>query len=74
MADEGEIDSVEVKIAETVGQFDEIVVWGHGGEVDGSRDAFVRGMTEWVGFAESVHVDADDDDIMDKNSPAPSKA
>ena len=53
---------VEVKIAEQVGEFDEIIIWGHGGEVDGSGDAFVRGMNEWVGFAESMHVDEEEED------------
>jgi ribonuclease H2 subunit C len=52
---------VEVKIAEQVGTFDEVVVWGHGGEVDGSQDVFIRGMNEWVGFAESMHVDEEGD-------------
>jgi len=53
---------VEVKIAEQVGEFDEVIIWGHGGEVDGSGDAFVRGMNEWVGFAESMHVDEEEQD------------
>jgi ribonuclease H2 subunit C len=52
---------VEVKVAEQVGEFDEVVVWGHGGEVDGSQDMFIRGMNEWVGFAESMHVDEEED-------------
>ena len=53
---------VEVKIAEQVGEFDEVMIWGHGGEVDGSGDAFVRGMNEWVGFAESMHGDEEEKD------------
>ncbi|KAI4942128.1 hypothetical protein J4E91_010327 [Alternaria rosae] len=53
---------VEVKVAEQVGAFDEVIIWGHGGEVDGSGDAFVRGMNEWVGFAESMHVDEEEQD------------
>jgi ribonuclease H2 subunit C len=53
---------VEVKIAEQVGEFDEFIIWGHGGEVDGSGDEFVRGMNEWVGFAESMHVDSEEQD------------
>ncbi|EDU42170.1 RNase-H2-suC domain containing protein [Pyrenophora tritici-repentis] len=52
---------VEVKIAEQVGEFDEVVVWGHGGDVDGNRDIFVRGISEWIEFAESMHADDDDD-------------
>jgi ribonuclease H2 subunit C len=52
---------LEVKIAEQVGEFDQVILWGHGGEVDGSGDAFVRGMNEWVGFAESMHVDEEEE-------------
>jgi len=50
---------VEVKIAEQVGEFAEVVVWEHGGEVDGSGDMFVKGIDEWIGFAESMHMDDD---------------
>jgi ribonuclease H2 subunit C len=53
---------VEVKIAGHVGTFDEMVVWGHGGEVDGSQDMFVRGVEEWVGFAESMHLEEDEEE------------
>lgn len=38
------------------------MVWGHGGEVDASRDVFVRGVNEWVGFAESMHVEDEDEE------------
>jgi ribonuclease H2 subunit C len=51
----------EVKIADQVGEFDEVVVWGHGGEVEAGQDMFVRGMQEWVGFAEAMHVDEQDE-------------
>jgi ribonuclease H2 subunit C len=54
--------SVEVKIAEQIGEFDQVIVWGHGGEVDEGSDAFIRGMNEWVGFAESMHVHEDEDE------------
>jgi ribonuclease H2 subunit C len=47
----------EIKIAEQIGEFDEVVVWGHGGTVDEGSDMFVRGVREWVGFAESMHCD-----------------
>ncbi|EMD70023.1 hypothetical protein GGP41_000178 [Bipolaris sorokiniana] len=60
--EDGEEESipVEVNIAEQVGEFDELVVWGHGGEVDPGQDMFVKGLKEWVGFAESMHLDMDD--------------
>lgn len=45
----------EVRIAEQIGEFDEVVVWGHGGVVDEGSDVFVRGVREWVGFAEAMH-------------------
>jgi len=51
----------EVKIAEQIGHFDSIVVWGHGGVVEEQGDEFVRGVTEWVGFAEGMHCDDDDE-------------
>ncbi|KAL6161511.1 hypothetical protein ACJBU6_00621 [Exserohilum turcicum] len=53
---------VEVMIAEQVGEFNEVVVWGHGGEVDAGQDMFVRGLREWVGFAESMHIDDDEEE------------
>ena len=52
----------EVKIAEQIGSFDEVVVWGHGGTVDEGSDMFVRGLREWVGFAESMHIDEEEKD------------
>ncbi|KAH7061940.1 ribonuclease H2, subunit C, partial [Paraphoma chrysanthemicola] len=51
---------VEVKIAEQIGEFDEIMVWEHGGQVDEERDGFVRGVREWTGFAETMHVDEEE--------------
>jgi len=59
--DEEDGDGVEVKIAEQVGEFEEVVVWGHGGEVDGNGDVFVKGINEWIGFAESMHMDDNED-------------
>ena len=52
-----EAEKVEVKIVEQVGSFEEVVIWGHGGEVDASQDCYVRGLGEWIGFAESMHGD-----------------
>ena len=51
----------EVKIAHRLGTFEELVVWGHGGTV-GEGDEFVRGVEEWVGFAEGVHLENDSDE------------
>jgi ribonuclease H2 subunit C len=43
-----------------------VVVWGHGGEVDGRQDAFVKGMEEWIGFAEAIHTDGDESPSTEK--------
>ncbi|KAF2180062.1 ribonuclease H1 small subunit, partial [Zopfia rhizophila CBS 207.26] len=55
--EERENQRVEVKVAEKVGTFDEVVVWEHGSLVGGSEDCYVRGLDEWVEFAESMHVE-----------------
>jgi ribonuclease H2 subunit C len=52
----------ETKIAEKIGEFDEVVVWGHGGVVDEGDEGVSRGLKEWIGFAEAMHVDEEDED------------
>ncbi|KAL8944328.1 MAG: hypothetical protein Q9216_000513 [Gyalolechia sp. 2 TL-2023] len=44
----------EVKVLEEVGEFGEILVWGHESVADGD-DTFVRGLEEWMGFAKAMH-------------------
>ena len=55
-----EVDTEDIKIAEQIGSFDCIVVWEHGGKVDEEKDGYVRGVREWVGWAESMHCDEDE--------------
>ncbi|KAI4178987.1 MAG: hypothetical protein L6R41_008100 [Letrouitia leprolyta] len=43
----------EVKVLEEVGKFEEVMVWGHESVADGDH-TFVRGLEEWIGFAEAV--------------------
>jgi ribonuclease H2 subunit C len=50
----------EVKVAEKLGEFDEVLVWGHGGTVDEQNDEYARAIGEWVGFAEAIHCDEDE--------------
>lgn len=57
----------EVKIAEEVGKFDHIVIWEHGGKVDVENSAFVRGLGEWIGFAEGMHWDEDVENVEEKH-------
>jgi ribonuclease H2 subunit C len=56
---EDEEDEEETKITEQVATFDEVVVWEHGGKVDGEKDAYVRGLGEWVGWAGVMHGEDD---------------
>lgn len=52
---EGEAEEeLEVKIMEERSEFDEIMVWGHEAVMDES-DPYVRGLEEWIGFAEQVY-------------------
>lgn len=44
-----------VKILETQGTFDEMIVWQHE-FLPAADDTFVKGMEEWVRFAETVCV------------------
>lgn len=44
---------VETKVMEQQGRFEEVVVWGHEA-VPEDEDLYVKGMQEWVGFAEAV--------------------
>jgi ribonuclease H2 subunit C len=52
--EDGETESEEpVKVLETQGTFDEVMVWGH--EIlPAADDTFVKGVEEWVRFAEMV--------------------
>lgn len=49
-------EKVDVKIVETAATFDGIMVWEHG-TIPEDDDAYVKGITEWIGFAEAVSTD-----------------
>ena len=49
----GEEVDLEVRMLETTATFDELVIWGHE-VVPGEEDEYVRGVEEWVAFAEVV--------------------
>jgi ribonuclease H2 subunit C len=44
----------EVKAMEEQADFDEIMVWGHEALPDETMDPYVRGVDEWIAFAEQV--------------------
>jgi ribonuclease H2 subunit C len=43
-----------VKAVHELATFDEIVVWGHEVAPDSMEDVYVKGVEEWIGFAEAV--------------------
>ncbi|KAF2083272.1 ribonuclease-like protein H2 subunit C [Saccharata proteae CBS 121410] len=46
---------IETKVAEEVASFDEMVLWNHETLPDGVDDAYVKGVKEWIAFAEAIH-------------------
>ena len=51
--EEGEEEREEVIVLNEVGSFEKVVIWNHESMVDGDDD-FVKGLKEWIGFAEAV--------------------
>ena len=43
-----------VKVLEATSSFKEIVVWGHD-QIPANDDAFVKGVAEWIAFANALH-------------------
>ncbi|KAI0402749.1 ribonuclease H2, subunit C [Xylaria palmicola] len=48
-------DQLEVGAMKRKASFDELVIWGHESTSDSSVDPYVRGMEEWIEFAEKIH-------------------
>ena len=49
----GEGEQEEVTVLDQVGSFENVIIWNHESMVHGN-DAFVKGLVEWIGFAEAV--------------------
>ncbi|KAI0184536.1 ribonuclease H1/H2 small subunit [Xylaria flabelliformis] len=47
-------DQLEVGAMKGKAAFDELMIWGHESTSDSSMDPYVRGMEEWIAFAEEV--------------------
>lgn len=47
-------DQLEVGAMKGKAAFDELMIWGHESTGDSSADPYVRGMEEWIAFAEEV--------------------
>ena len=43
-----------VKLLKEMATFDDVVVWGHD-HVPSGDDPFVKGLSEWIAFAENIH-------------------
>ena len=52
--DEDAEETPEVKIMEEQAEFGDLMVWGHEALPDDMADPYVRGVEEWVAFAEQV--------------------
>ncbi|KAI1487708.1 ribonuclease H2, subunit C [Biscogniauxia mediterranea] len=48
-------DQLEVGDMHGKAVFDEITIWGHETSADASEDPYIRGMEEWITFAEQIH-------------------
>jgi len=47
-------DEVQIGAMKGKATFDELMVWGHESTTDSTVDPYVRGMEEWIAFAEQV--------------------
>ena len=50
---DSEEDAEPVKVLEEAASFDEMMVWGHEAVPEGD-DPYVKGVEEWIAFAEAV--------------------
>ncbi|GAP90423.1 putative ribonuclease H2 subunit C [Rosellinia necatrix] len=57
-------DQLEVAAMKGKAAFDQLMIWGHESTSDSSVDPYVRGMEEWVAFAEEIHSFATEADTI----------
>ncbi|KAI9798034.1 MAG: hypothetical protein M1835_005037 [Candelina submexicana] len=50
-----EMEAQDTKVLEENASFDEIVVWGHEAVPETESDPYIRGLDEWIAFAETMH-------------------
>ncbi|KAI8632010.1 ribonuclease H2, subunit C [Xylariaceae sp. FL1651] len=48
-------DRLEVGAMKGKATFDDLMIWGHESTSDSSADPYVRGMEEWIAFAQEIH-------------------
>lgn len=56
-----EEEMVEVRAAEQVAEFEEVVIWGHEAVAGETEDPYARGVGEWIAFAEAMHCEGDEE-------------
>jgi ribonuclease H2 subunit C len=56
-----------VKILEAVATFDEVTVWAHD-QIPAADDIFVKGIEEWIAFAEAIHSTSRTEEPSNKSS------
>ncbi|OCT44849.1 ribonuclease H2 subunit C [Cladophialophora carrionii] len=61
IADDEDEPPEPVRILEETSTFEDMVVWGHD-IVPTNEDPFVKGIEEWISFAEAIHGDGAKDD------------
>jgi ribonuclease H2 subunit C len=52
--EDGEDNYHETKVVDEEAYFEEVMVWGHEALPEEGADPYVRGMEEWISFAETV--------------------
>ncbi|KAI2472441.1 ribonuclease H1 small subunit [Annulohypoxylon bovei var. microspora] len=48
-------DQLETGAMQGKATFDELMIWNHESLADSSEDPYLRGMEEWISFAEQIH-------------------
>lgn len=47
-------DRIEETVSEELAHFDGVMVWDHGALPDQTSDPYLKGVEEWISFAETV--------------------
>ncbi|KAI2619185.1 ribonuclease H1 small subunit [Hypoxylon sp. NC1633] len=48
-------DQLEKGAMQGIASFNEVVIWGHEALANSTEDPYLRGMEEWMSFAEQIH-------------------
>ncbi|KAI1117975.1 ribonuclease H2, subunit C [Nemania sp. NC0429] len=59
-------DQLQVGAMQGKAAFDELMIWGHESTSDANVDPYVRGMEEWIAFAEEIHSSQTEPEVSTK--------